>query len=123
MDIDFKVINQDRSMSGYTEVHARSNDDQLGYAYLEERPKGELYIELVLTVPHHRRKGIGAALLQEIERYGRSKAFRRLTGEVFSKDYTRSPDEVDRRAQWFKAQGFSIRKVARRGWKLSKALR
>lgn len=122
MDIEFRVVSEDKSMSGYIEVHARSSDDQLGYAYLERRPKGELYIELVLTVPHHRGKGVGAALLQEIERYGRSRAFRRLAGEVFSNDYTRSPDEVDRRAQWFKARGFSIRKVQRRGWRLSKAL-
>lgn len=120
--IKFKIVNEDKSMSGFTELFADSGDDRLGYAFLEARPNGELYLELVLTFPPYRKKGVGSALLVEIERYGRAKGFARVAGEVFSNDYTTSPDAVDARAQWFKGHGFEINQVPGRGWNLLKTL-
>lgn len=120
--VRFKAIEQEKSASGYTELLAFSGDNKLGYALVEERPNGELYLELVLTFPPYRGQSVGGALLREVERYGRSKGYRRLTGEVSVNDYTSSPTEIARRARWFEALGFKVNKVVEHRWTLAKAL-
>ena len=60
--------------------------------------------------------------MHEVERYAQSTGWLRLTGEVFSNDYTALSTEIDERARWFKSLGFKVRRAGDRRWRLSKLL-
>jgi GNAT superfamily N-acetyltransferase len=121
--VEWKVIDEDISISGYIEFYALHERRKLGYAYLEMRDDHVLWLDMIFVFPPARGQGLGAKILRRVEEYFRAKDVREIQGEVILCDYTPSLKVCEERAEWFRECGFTCQRRAGGGWSIAKKLK
>lgn len=119
-DITWKVIDEEESQTGYFEVYVYGEERRLGLAYLEERPDGIVWLDLIQVFPPAQGQGLGKKILRFVEAHWKARGFREIQGEVISCKYTPSSEDCDRRAEWFGARGFDCRRQGGVEWSVVK---
>ena len=118
--VEFRLVREQDSSSGYVEVLALAGGMRVGDAHLEPREAGELYLERVLVLWPYRGQTVGARLLRVVEDFAIQSGFTHVTGEVFLNDYTETPNEIELRVEWFRSHGYAVSLVGPNRWSLKK---
>jgi GNAT superfamily N-acetyltransferase len=122
-EIEWKIVNEDDSYSGYIELTAKADSRRLGYALLEPRSKGVLWLELLVVLPPARRQGLGSRIITRTEELARVRGFKSIQGEVTTLcDHTPDPESCRDRARWFGSIGFTATRDWEERWEILKAV-